>query len=179
MSDEVSYLSPGVRRPEWHVESWTQVEPTSYECVRVRHPLCSQGLAAGHRCRVSRPIEILSSVFAPHVSSCGQATFRIDTGNPGISIADDGIAAQLATHAQGEWANDGMPMVPAASWWQPPVVTFMIGSIQVQIPGSKWTLRGGKSVFVRYHRNVLGLPFITAGDLVFDDVALKLYHKPS
>lgn len=68
---------------------------------------------------------------------CGQATFRIDTGNQGISIADDGIAAQLATHAQGEWANDGMPMVPAASWWQPPVVTFMIGSIHVQVANGR------------------------------------------
>jgi hypothetical protein len=108
---------------------------------------------------------------------CGQATFRIDTGNQGISIADDGIAAQLATHAQGEWASDGMLMVPAASWWQPPQLSFKIGSIQVHIPGSKWVLPGGKSVFVRYHKNVLGLPFITAGDLVFDDVALRLYHK--
>jgi hypothetical protein len=31
---------------------------------------------------------------------CGSATWRIDTGNQGVSIADDGIAAQLAVHAQ-------------------------------------------------------------------------------
>ena len=108
---------------------------------------------------------------------CGHADFRIDTGNQGICIADDDIATQLALHAQGEWASNGMLMVPAASWWQPPVLSFNIGSIQVQIPGSKWVLPGGKSVFVRYHKNVLGLPFITAGDWVMDDVALKVYYR--
>ncbi len=108
---------------------------------------------------------------------CGHAVFRIDTGNQGISIADDEIASQLALHAQGEWASDGILTVPAAAWWQPPVLSFEIGSIQVQVPGSKWVLPGGKSIFVRYHKNVLGLPFITTGDLVFDDTALKVYYR--
>ena len=53
-----------------------------------------------------------------------------------------------------------------------------VGTITVQIPGSKWALGGGKSIFVRYHKNVLGLPFITAGDFVFDDAALQIYYKP-
>jgi hypothetical protein len=52
-------------------------------------------------------------------------------------------------------------------------------AITVQIPGSKWALGGGKSIFVRYHKNVLGLPFITAGDFVFDDAALQVYYNPA
>ena len=31
------------------------------------------------------------------------------------------------SRTQGEWASDGMLMVPAAAWWQPPMLSFKIG----------------------------------------------------
>jgi hypothetical protein len=108
---------------------------------------------------------------------CGSATFRIDTGNQGVSIADEGIAAALAQNAQGQWMSDGSLQVPSASWWQPPDLHFTLGTIRVTIPGHKWALKGGKSIFVRYHKNVLGLPFITAGDFYFADATKTVYFK--
>ena len=106
---------------------------------------------------------------------CGSATFRIDSGNQGVSIADAGIASALADNAQGEWASDGMLMVPAASWWQPPQLSFAIGAVRIDLPGKKWVREGGKTIFVRYHKNVLGLPFLFAGDFYFDDDAKKIF----
>lgn len=108
---------------------------------------------------------------------CGSATFRIDTGNQGVSIADETIAAALATNAQGQWMSDGGLQVPSASWWQPPDLHFTLGTIRVTIPGHKWVLKGGKTIFVRYHKNVLGLPFIAAGDFYFADAAKTVYFN--
>jgi hypothetical protein len=109
----------------------------------------------------------------------GGATFHIDTGNEGISIADDRLAASMASTTGGRWASGGhdgltVPFTPATA----PPITIAIGSVRAVIPGSTWVVDGtGKTIFSRYGKNVLGLPFIMAGDLVFDDAHETMYFK--
>ena len=111
----------------------------------------------------------------------GAATFRIDTGNQGISIHDDGIAAALSSSTGGRWASDGALVLPVDgnSSNSRPTLSFSIGEIRVDVPGPVWApCCGGRTVFVRYHKNVLGLPFISRGYIGLDDGARRIYYKP-
>ena len=46
---------------------------------------------------------------------CGGATFHIDTGNPGISIADPHLATSLASAVGGKWDDAGDLVLPSAA----------------------------------------------------------------
>lgn len=93
----------------------------------------------------------------------GDAKFHIDTGNSGISIMDAALLSKLNTAAKG--------LVPSTA----PNLTVVLDGIQVHIAGASWIRSDGSTIFEIYHKNVLGLPFVTAADIVFDDDARRIY----
>jgi len=90
-------------------------------------------------------------------------TFHIDTGNSGISIADSSVLSKLKSAAQG--------LTPETA----PNLMLYLEGIAVTLPGKTWMTGKGRTVFSSYHKNVLGLPFLSAADIVFDDSKRKIY----
>ena len=58
----------------------------------------------------------------------GAGTFRVDTGNSQVTIADDSLAASLAAASGGRWSSRGLVVraTPAAA----PSLTFVLGGAQ-------------------------------------------------
>ena len=58
----------------------------------------------------------------------GAGTFRVDTGNSQVTIADDSLAASLAAASGGRWSSRGLVVraPPAAA----PSLTFVLGGAQ-------------------------------------------------
>ena len=58
----------------------------------------------------------------------GAGTFRVDTGNSQVTIADDSLAASLAAASGGRWSSKGLVVraTPAAA----PSLTFVLGGAQ-------------------------------------------------
>ena len=111
---------------------------------------------------------------------CGGATFHIDTGNSGISIEDPHLAVALASAVGGRWDNQGNLVLTSGVANTNSSIVVMIGAIRAVIPASIWQLgTGGRTIFAKYHKNVLGLPFIMAGDMVFDDAHKRIYFGDS
>eukprot|EP01043_Picozoa_sp_COSAG02_P022531 COSAG02_NODE_1174_length_14082_cov_1929.950154_14_plen_376_part_00 len=112
---------------------------------------------------------------------CGGATFHIDTGNSGISIEDPHLAVALASAVGGRWDNYGNLVLtsdvpPGTRAHTNSSIVVMIGTIRAVIPASIWQVgTGGRTIFAKYHKNVLGLPFIMAGDMIFDDAHKRIY----
>ena len=119
--------------------------------------------------------------------------YLFDTGNAGISIASDEMAAALATATGGHWNTTGGN--PGNLWidraLHPPVaITFVIGKgndtdvgsrpINVTLAPAVWAPfpKTGQTVFERYDKNVLGLPVIMTGAFIFDDQALTVRYRP-
>ena len=113
------------------------------------------------------------------------------------------MAAALASATGGVWnttGNDAGNLWIDRSLHPPATLTFVIGAAQAQIldedirgrgslggdraqrrirvalPASVWApfADTGQTVFERYDKNVLGLPFIMAGDFFFDDAAMTV-----
>ena len=112
------------------------------------------------------------------------------------------MAAALASATGGVWnttGNDAGNLWIDRSLHPPATLTFTIGAapaqllgedkwgrgslggdsagpIRVALPASVWApFPGtGQTVFERYDKNVLGLPFIMAGDFFFDDAAMTV-----
>lgn len=96
------------------------------------------------------------------IDTSGQ-TFHIDTGNAGISIAQSSVLSKLKAAAKG--------LTPKTA----PELVLNLDGIAVTLPGSTWMTGNGRTVFSSYHKNVLGLPFLSAGDIVFDDKKKRIY----
>ena len=105
----------------------------------------------------------------------GHADFLVDTGNAGISILSATVAAGLAAATGGSWeaGKEGALILPTSN--RPPTaLTVAVGDIRVVLPPTVWALSNGMTIFKRYDKNVFGLPFIMAGDLLFDDEAHRV-----
>lgn len=108
---------------------------------------------------------------------CGGAKFHIDTGISGISIEDPRLAVALASAVGGRWDDHGdLNLNAAASTNNESPIIVIIGAIRAVITSSVWKVgTTGRTIFSRYHKNVVGLPFIMAGDMVFDDAHRRIY----
>ena len=101
------------------------------------------------------------------------------------------MAAALANATGGLWnttgnGNNGNLWIDRSS--HPPAnLTFVLQlsaggasprQIRVALPPSVWApfADTGQTVFERYDKNVLGLPFIMAGDFFFDDQSMTLRY---
>lgn len=135
----------------------------------------------------SAPFEVTSNrevnvALSVGSEECGAATFHIDTGNSGISIEDPHVAVALAGATGGRWDAQGNLVVTAVAHGTRAhansSIVVMIDAIRAVIPASVWKVgTGGRTIFSKYHKNVLGLPFIMAGDMVFDDAHRRIYFS--
>lgn len=128
--------------------------------------------------------------------------FHIDSGNNGISVNDTSLYEYLRFNTHGEWrlpspslANDlfgpnvrecetesgtaskvlFVPFNPATA---PSLIISLSSRAVATIPGSVWVIsEDGATLFSTYHKNVLGLPFLSCSqkDFLFDDDELMLY----
>jgi len=128
------------------------------------------------------------------------ATFFMDTGNDGISIADSMLKHQLSEVSGGIWLphqendrnNYGTERlyIPRNSTnnliFSSLKVSFQKCSKDKFVPVPNWLILGVKNenqsdliptIFETYHKNVLGLPFLSSPnfDFIFDDTKLRLY----
>jgi len=90
-------------------------------------------------------------------------TFHMDTGDAGIGIASSSDLSRLNAAARGYTPSNAPPL------------TVMFNGVPVTVPGSTWVIGSGRTVFFQYHKNVLGLPFLSSVDVVFDDNAKVVY----
>jgi len=91
------------------------------------------------------------------------ATFHIDTGNSGISIIDSSLLKKLNSLAS--------HLSPSTA----PELEIVLDGMHVTLPGNVWVTSQGRTCFSQYHKNVLGLPFITSTDIIFNDSERKIY----
>ena len=127
--------------------------------------------------------------FAGH--ACGpRSNFLFDTGNAGISIQSEEVASGLAQLTGGYWNTshgaegnlwiDTTHTAHAARRSPPPELTIATGNITVRLPPKIWAPfypSSGQTVFMRYDKNVLGLPVIMSGDFYFDDTAMAVWYS--
>ena len=112
----------------------------------------------------------------------------VQTGNAGISIESEVMATALEKATGGIWnrtGNDNGNLWIDRSLHPPTTLTFVLPpmvaraqQIRVTLPASIWApfADTGQTVFERYDKNVLGLPFIMAGDFFFDDGSMTLWY---
>ena len=85
-----------------------------------------------------------------------------------------------ASSTGGSWSKHGSLTVKSGACSTAKPITVVIGAIRIVIPGDRWCVDGsGRTIFATYHKNVLGLPFIMSGDMIFDDANKRMYFNSS
>ena len=88
------------------------------------------------------------------------------------------VILALASSTGGSWSKHGDLTLKSGACSAAQPITVVIGAIRAVIPGNRWCVDGsGRTIFSKYGKNVLGLPFIMSGDMVLDDANHRIYFN--